>query len=996
MLHEKDKYKGTLTLMNNLPGMVYRCDSVSGDFIFTYVSDGCLPLTGYSADDLIGPDGMKFYDMLHPDDTEWIKNLVEETVELGLPFEATYRILTKDGSVKWIWERSVVTDFNPDGTPSVLEGFDTDVTELWRLKRAEEEFERTNLMLNATPLMCHIWSSDYQLIDVNYKTLEIFDMTKEEYFSKFRDLRPVYQPDGKITEELIQYSLETALREGSSNYEIWMKKRDGTLIPFDVNHVRVSFDEDYLIVSYARDLREHKQMMNEIENQTDLLSNALREAREANRAKSDFLAKMSHEIRTPMNAIIGMTELALRENLPEIVREYINSAKQAGVNLLHIVNDILDFSKIESGKMQINYAKYSLSTLINDVINIIKTKLINSEIYFITYIDSNLPDLLIGDEMRIRQILINILENAVKYSGKGYITLIVSGNGSGNTINLKFDVKDNGRGLKQDDIGKLFNSYFRVGSDSDVGMDGVDGVGLGLVISKDLANAMEGDITVESEYGVGSTFTITLPQKIADQKKVAVAKNPSEISSVLFEFNTECADSVEYAITNLGAKCLKTSSVDEFFDICETNTFSHVFVSSLLFKQNTSKLLLAAKTAQIILLTKFGDPVPNSGCSVLSMPVNSMSAASILNGISETFIYDVNDEAHTVKFTAPEAKVLVVDDINTNLVIVKGLLTPYLVEVDTCLSGFEAIDAVKSKRYDLIFMDHRMPDMDGVETVENIKKLGKDDPYYSNIPIVALTANAVAGMKEMFLQHGFSDFMSKPIDTVLLNTVLENLIPKEKQKDFVDTANTAIADERKNPVLNIIGIDTAKGIKLSGGTFANYMEILTVFHEDGYSHINDVRKHLESGNILKYTISVHALKGALANIGADKLSEMAKMLENAGQNNDIDYIGMHGDTFLVMLDELLNNLYTEISSFSSDKEKDREDTEIDQELKDELIKLKTALENMDGYMINKSTDTMLAVKCSEDVKSVLRSLSKHVLMAEYDEAVELIDSLIGN
>ena len=170
---EKDKYEGALTLMNNLPGMVYRCNIVQGNFTFAYVSDGCLPLTGYTADELTQKDGINFYDMLHPDDEEWMKKLAGETIDVGLPFDATYRIITKDGTTKWIWERSVVSEFKSDGTPKTVEGFDTDVTELWRLRSAEEEFERASLMLNATPLMCILWNKDHKILDVNKKTIEI-------------------------------------------------------------------------------------------------------------------------------------------------------------------------------------------------------------------------------------------------------------------------------------------------------------------------------------------------------------------------------------------------------------------------------------------------------------------------------------------------------------------------------------------------------------------------------------------------------------------------------------------------------------------------------------------------------------------------------------------------------------------------------------------------------------------------------------------------------
>jgi len=391
------------------------------------------------------------------------------------------------------------------------------------------------------------------------------------------------------------------------------------------------------------------------------------EVEAANKAKSMFLANMSHEIRTPMNAVVGMTELVLREDLPQTAREKAIDVKQAASHLLSIINDILDFSKIESGRMEIVPINYLLSSLINDAVSIIKTKITDSDsgIEFKINIDNKMPNSLFGDETRIRQILLNVLSNAVKYTEKGSVTFSMQGEIINNNekVLLKIEVIDTGKGIKEEDLKNLFGDFVRVDLASH---KSIEGTGLGLAITKNLVEAMDGNIKVESVYGKGSTFTIIIPQKIISMEPIA-------------DLNL-----------------------------------------------NTDRINI------------------------------------------------VNDKIAV--FHAPDAKILIVDDIAINLKVAKGLMSPYNMQVDMCLSGAEAIEMIKEKDYDLVFMDHMMPEMDGIKATKIIRK------FNAEIPIVALTATAVVGMKEMFLENGFDDFLSKPIDTRKLNEILEKWIPKNKQE----------------------------------------------------------------------------------------------------------------------------------------------------------------------------------------------------------------------
>jgi len=559
--------------------------------------------------------------------------------------------------------------------------------------------------------------------------------------------------------------------------------------------------------------------------------NQLAEA--ASKAKSDFLAKMSHEIRTPMNAIIGMAEMALREYISDAAREHILTIKKAGANLLSIINDILDFSKIESGKLEIVPRNYLFSSLINDVVSIIKMRIADSNLNFVVNIDPNVPNSLFGDEIRIRQVLLNILINAVKYTKKGSISFSVNGEITGDSVLLTIEVADSGIGIKKEDLEKLFDDFVRF----DFAVNkGVEGTGLGLAITKNLIKMMNGNISVQSEYGKGSTFTVKLPQKIRSHEQ-------------LFE--------------------------------------------------------------------------------------------------------STKNDSVAIKFNAPKARILVVDDIDTNLKVAKGLMQPYKMQVDLCSSGIEAIERVKENDYDLVFMDHMMPEMDGIEATKLIRKT------HANLPIVALTANAVSGTKEMFLSNGFSDFLSKPIDIIKLNSILEKWLPEEKQEKTTETAHTSSN-------VNI--------------------EILDTFYKDGLKKIKEIKECLETENYSLYTIYIHALKSASASVGALDLSEKAKLLEKAGKQGDFTYIKHNTSKFLTALETLLDS----INATLLENKKIGQEGPLDFEaLKIELNKLKEAIGIFDSDAIDEATKSLRAFTQVAEVENILQK----TLNGEYDEVVAIIDGL---
>ena len=507
-----------------------------------------------------------------------------------------------------------------------------------------------------------------------------------------------------------------------------------------------------------------------------------RETAEAeSRAKTEFLRKMSHEIRTPMNAIIGMAELALRADGLSAAHEHVFTVKQAGTSLLAIINDILDISKIESGKFELAPRDYKFSSLLNDVISIIRMRAVDSRLRFVVNVDSDIPNSLRGDEARVRQVLVNLLDNAVKYTDSGgLVALHIQGerNGGGR-VNLTIAVEDSGIGIKEGDMQILFGEYIQLDREKNIG---AEGTGLGLSISRHIARAMGGDIQVRSEYGKGSTFTAAFPQKVPPNSGGSLCRveNAGEKSVLVYEARDIYADSLAFAMGGLGVGHARVSGDADLLEKLAGGESAFAFVSFELYRKNREAMAKLNSKTKIVILAEFGETVAEKNMAVLAMPAHSLSVANVLNSEQESFSYR-GMGGFAAGFSAPDAAVLVVDDVIMNLKVVNGLLSPYRMQVALCKSGPMALDAIMNSRYDMVFMDHRMPGMDGVETAKRIRMLGAHDGYFAEVPLVALTADAVVGMRDFFLENGFSDFMSKPVDTVRLNAVLEKWIPREKQ-----------------------------------------------------------------------------------------------------------------------------------------------------------------------------------------------------------------------
>lgn len=509
--------------------------------------------------------------------------------------------------------------------------------------------------------------------------------------------------------------------------------------------------------------------------QSDKLRQEKIMAEKANRAKSDFLANMSHEIRTPINAVIGMNEMILRESKDKQILEYADNIDSASHNLLSIINDILDFSKIESGKMEIDEHEYRLDELVHDVRNMISIKAEEKKLDLVVTVDENLPNKLYGDDVRIRQIVINLLTNAVKYTREGSVKLEIGGRTgiTDDRLNLEISVTDTGIGINKEDMSRLFDNFSRFDLSAN---RNIEGTGLGLAITHRLVTLMGGNIEVESEYGKGSVFKVSISQKVLDTERIG----------------------------------------------------------SIVWRDHDGKL-----------------------------------------------------PGYVSVFTAPDAKILAVDDNKMNLMVVENLLKPTKVKLTTCMSGEEALELVENNRYDIILLDHMMPHMDGIETLKRMKTMMAN--MSREATIIALTANAVSGVREMYLSEGFDDYMSKPIDSRQLEEMLAKYIPSEKviytEAEKVTARVQEESDigqtEEAKPELPLF--DIKLGIKYCADSEEMYIEILKMFCAMKDEKQKQLKDFIENEDWNNYTISIHGLKSNSLNIGGQRLSKCCLALETAGK-----------------------------------------------------------------------------------------------------------------
>jgi CheY-like chemotaxis protein len=578
-----------------------------------------------------------------------------------------------------------------------------------------------------------------------------------------------------------------------------------------------------------------------------------------------------------------MNEVILRECKDEKILEYAQNIEGAGRTLLSLINDILDFSKIEAGSMEINESDYDFSSVLNDVYNMVHIKASQKALKLEFDIDDQLPERMHGDEMRLRQIMVNILNNAVKYTSEGKVTLRITGYREyEDLITLKIDVTDTGVGIKDEDKGRLFEKFKRLDIDKN---KTVEGSGLGLAITSSLLDLMGGNISVESQYGKGSTFTMSLPQRVVDDTPIG-------------DFKTKLQESVK------------------------------------------------------------------------------------------------ERKKYKAKLTAPEAEILVVDDTPMNHVVIRELLKNTKAKVESARSGDECLKKQHEKKYDIIFLDYRMPGMDGIETLDEIKK----DTVSPNkdTPIIVLTANAISGARENFLREGFDDYLSKPIESDRLEDTLIRYLPKDKvlmasEENASKETQDSSKDTEEYPqwLKELEEIDVGEGLRNCGGV-DSYFSIIKVYYESAQMTESNLVSAYEDENWKDYTSYVHSLKSTSRTIGAKELSAMAEKMEMAGNENDLDTIRKNQDDLMSMF-ELVRFTLSKIPDIGgkvevSELEPKKEISTA--QLKDAYQSIIEVSKSLDYDTLTFILDSIRKYKLPEKDRKLMSKIGEMAYKLQWDEITE--------
>ncbi len=728
--------------------------------------------------------------------------------------------------------------------------------------------------------------------------------------------------------------------------------------------------------------------------------------RKSEREKDDFLANVSHEIRTPINTICGMSEIILKNDVPAEMREDMLNIQSAGRNLMSVVGDILDYSELQEGEFEIVEENYYVSSTIYDVINMSMAKKSEKKLELIIDCDADMPSVLIGDEQKIRRVIMNLVNNAIEFTNEGCVSIHFGYRKEEYGINLIITVRDTGIGMTKESVENLFQKF----SQADMGRTRKKGgVGLGLAIAQTIVNRMGGFITVKSELGRGSEFKIVIPQKVYDVNPIADIEDKSEINAAVYinmeqfrynEIRDKYAENINRLIRQLKIKCHICRNLQELKRLDKYQEFNQIFISLIEYQEDPFYFDSLAKIRNVhVILDHYDDAkVRNKNLSKIYKPFFALSIIAAIKNVA-TQKGEKTGEVENHQLYAPEAHILVIDDNRMNIRVVEGLLKAYGVKVSYALSGQEGIDMLASKDYDLILLDHMMPGMDGVETFHHIRK--KPDLYYKEIPIIALTANAIAGAREMFMKEGFDDFIAKPVESSVLQRTLKRHLPEQKRTSLKAAEPVQVVtslEESSEPAQTVMDelvigdLDVSKGIMYCGNQ-ENYLEILSSQRDSGKETLEQVTNLYANENWKDYVIVVHGIKSSMMSIGAVKLSEMAKALEFAGKAQDYDFIHAEHDNLIKEFTRVMQILHDCKYLSTAESEVTQQDK---QELSDdEFVQMLLELENVtyefDANKVFPILDELSRYTYrSKDLAKELKPVYKKVEMFDFMSAYEAV------
>ncbi len=637
------------------------------------------------------------------------------------------------------------------------------------------------------------------------------------------------------------------------------------------------------------------------------------------RQNADFLSNVSHELRTPINMVIGISEVALEKEISSEVRADIQSIQMAGKRLSGQINNILDYTEIVEGTLTQAKEEYMITSVLNDVITMTAMQSSRQKLEIVFDMNLKMPAVLVGDAEKISHVLKILLENSIKFTEEGGINVCLEFRRESYGINLIIDIYDTGIGMSEAQLAKIYDEFYQ----ADTGSSRFSsGLGLGIPIARGLLHSMDGFIHFESKGHQGLQAHITIPQGVADDTPCMTINNPEKLCiACYFRPDKYSSDEIRrfydrmilHLMEGLGLEGYQAHNFDGLLKLLRTYKLTHVFITQSEYEENRAYYEELAESLQVVVIAEREYVLGrDSRLLMIRKPFFALSVVNLLNGEVKENGFEEAQNAGRRPFSCVGVHALVVDDEEMNLVVAKGVLGSYGIQVDTSLSGREAVEMCRRTSYDIIFLDHMMPGYDGVETLRRIREINYGT--YQDLPVIALTANTISGAREMFRNEGFTEFIPKPIERAVLERVLRRVLPKSNIHYGAEpVAEDSLPQEEEVPfnpfdVLSEVGINAQIGLDYCCGDENFYLEMLRMFHGQSEAKREEIVSLYDMENWPDYAVKVHALKSTSLTIGAEELSEQAKALERAGKKEDIAYIRENHPKLLEMYDDVCKSI----------------------------------------------------------------------------------------
>ena len=784
--------------------------------------------------------------------------------------------------------------------------------------------------------------------------------------------------------ELIWYCIVLALP--ILNYDRFVPEGYGLSIGIPMGFVAAAFAPIFIFIYQTVIYERTKEQLNE----------SSRVIESARYNKSRFLANVTHEIRTPMNAIIGMNELILREELDPETKELAENIKVYSNQLLKIINNVLEFSKLDSNKMELYPARYDFKSIMNDIIDAVSNEYASENTEFIAKIDSNIPKTLFGDSIRIKQVFMYLLFSTVHKLPHSRMSMEVAGEVdiNTNTVMLSCTIAESGFGLSEVEIEAMLSAYTKYDSRQ---KSDYKGMGLELSICKEILELMGGSLSIKSVEGVGISVHFEFLNYIIEDSPMVRISAVNDYNILIYTKNVEDQDVWTDILGQFQLYPNFVNGPNAFRQAIENKRYTHIFIDDMFYPILKDTIKSAQIKDDIYVLTEAGSIYSNfDDCKILRKPMTCINVADALNNIWDATDYKVAQKKEAVIY--PEGKILIVDDSIVNLKVLEGMLQTFQMNITTCKSGANALDILESDEYDLIILDQRMPEMDGIELLHLIRKL---DNANAIIPILCATADFGPEVSRMLLNEGFQDYLAKPVRMFYLERMLRRYMPSELAVNIVvdDVAQTEKEAEKKEEESvkkDPKEIDFDAGLKNVGGQVEAFASVVNAYYREGMNKIDEIPRLLSEKDLPNYIIGVHALKSSSAAIGAAAMSTLFRELEFAGRAENIEFIEGHTAGVLESFGEVLTvvrNYLTEKGLFESDDsqaEPEGEEVQFDDSIIDELI------DSLTKFNIKACEDRVaecVQTNYGHDINSVFHDVKMSLEVFDYHKAKDQLTEL---